>query len=95
MELEFSTHARERMEQYGVTEEQVYRTVREFDAVKVGVGEASSTNYVKHGVVRDKLSLRVVVDPYKQPQVVSTVHPVDPRKQPRRKRRRNKRRRKA
>lgn len=80
------------MEQYGVTEEQVYRTVREFDDVKTGVGEASSTNYVKHGIVRDKLSLRVAVDPHKRPQVVNTVHPFDPRKQPRRKSRRNKRR---
>lgn len=75
MELEFSEHARERMEQYGVGEEQVLSAVQEPDEIRVGVGDAQSTNYIKHGIVRGRLSLRVAVDPYRQPQRVSTVHP--------------------
>lgn len=88
MELEFSQHARYRMEQYGIEEEWVYATVREFDEVRIGVGEARSTNYVKHDIVRGRLSLRVAVDPYKQPRKVNTVHPFDPQRQQRPKKRR-------
>ena len=81
MELEFSRHAQERMEQYGIEEEWVYETVREPDETRIGVGGESSTNYVKHGIVRGRLSLRVAVDPYKHPRKVNTVHPSDPRRQ--------------
>lgn len=93
MDLEFSNHARQRMSQYGISEEQVYETVRSFDDLQIGVGDSSSTNYIKHRIVRQKFSLRVAVDPYQQPQLVTTVHPFDPestkRSRSRTRRRRN------
>lgn len=80
MDLEFSNHARRRMSRYGITEEQVYETVQNYDDLEIGVGESSSTNYIKHGIVRGKFSLRVALDPYRRPQRVNTVHPFDPKK---------------
>lgn len=78
MDLEFSSHARQRMSQYGISEEQVIETVRSFDDLQIGVGDSKSTNYIKHRIVRGKFSLRVALDPYQQPQLVTTVHPLDP-----------------
>jgi hypothetical protein len=57
------------------------------------VGDAKSTNYVKHGIVRGRLSLRVALDPYKSPQRGNTVHPFDPDKPKRRKKKGRRRRR--
>lgn len=73
MEIEFGIHALQRMEVRGVSREIVFDVLGEPDAVITAADEHNNTHYIKDVVQLGGDTVKLVVDPYKNPNKLVTV----------------------
>ena len=74
-DLDFSVHARDRMREYGIREEWVRRTREQPDETREKADEDGNNHYWKAIEEFEGRAIRAVVNPYRIPRRVVTVHP--------------------